>query len=166
MLSALYYHGHAAGHHYKAKKGEKKATPLGGIRDSIPRSSPGSASTHIPGVVMVQEDDAVEVVDFPPAKSVFQLLKEALGDQPSGFATAALLAGSLPLQKDGTALPVWWLTLAKQLGIDSVSSLLSAADVSSSNNGVQLMQQGPLVTGVSAQQQSGLQMLCDPIIVR
>ena len=115
--------------------------------------------------MMVQEDDAVEVVDFPPPKSVFQLLKEALGEQPSGFATAALLVGSLPPQNDGSALPVWWLALAKQLDIDCVSSLLSAADVSPSNNGVQLMQQRLLVTDVSAQQQSGLQMLCDPIIV-
>ena len=115
---------------------------------------------------MLQEDDAVEVVDFPPAKSVFQLLKEALGEQPSGFATAALLAGSMPPQIDGTALPVWWLALAKQLGIDIVSSLLPAADGRLSNTGVRLMQSEPLVAGVSAQQQSGLQMLCDPVIVR
>ena len=121
---------------------------------------------HESGVVMLQEDDAVEVVDFPPAKSVFQLLKEALGEQPSGFATAALLAGSMPPQIDGTALPVWWLALAKQLGIDIVSSLLPAADGRLSNTGVRLMQSEPLEAGVSAQQQSGLQMLCDPVIVR
>lgn len=121
---------------------------------------------HQSGMVLVQEDHAVEVVDFPPAKSVFQLLKEALGEQPSGFATAALLAGSLQPQTDGSALPVWWLALARQLGIDSVSSLLPAADRSLSNTGVQLMQSEPLVAGVTAQQQSGLQMLCDPVIVR
>ena len=111
---------------------------------------------------MVQDDNAVEVIDFPPPKSVFQLLKEALEEQPTGFATAALLAGSLPPQMDGTALPVWWLALAKQLGIDDVSLLLRTADASLIRSGVQLKQHA---AGVSAQQQSGLQMLCDPVFV-
>ena len=114
---------------------------------------------------MVQEDNAVEVVNFPPAKSVFQLLKEALGEQPSGIATAALLAGSLPPQSDGNTLPLWWLALARQLGINDLSYLLPTADVNLSKCGVQLMQQQPLVAGVSAQQQSGLQLLCDPVVV-
>lgn len=114
----------------------------------------------------MQEDDAVEVVDFPPAKSVFQLLKEALGEQPIGFAAAALLASSLQAQNGSTALPFWWLALTRQLGIDSDSSQPLAADVLPTSSGAQLLQQGSLATSVSAQQQRGLQMLCDPAIVR
>lgn len=115
---------------------------------------------------MMQEDDAVEVVDFPPAKSVFQLLKEALGEQSIGFAAAALLASSLQAQHDSTALPFWWLALARQLGIDNVSSQPISADFFPTSSGPQLLQQGSLANNVSAPQQSGLQMLCDSVIVR
>ena len=112
---------------------------------------------------MMQDDDAVDVLDFPPAKSIVQVLKEALGEQPVGFAAAALLAGSFPGQDD--SMPLW---LAKQLGSDPASSLSHAAGVSPNNSGLQMLQQGSLVTGVTAlaKQQSGLQMLCDPVIVR
>lgn len=117
-------------------------------------------------ITIMQEDDAVEVVDYPPAKSVFQLLKEALGEQPIGFAATALLASSLQAQNDSAALPFWWLTLTRQLGVDSVNSLPPPADVFPSSSGPQLLQQGSLAASVSAQQQSGMQMLCDPVIVR
>lgn len=92
---------------------------------------------------MVQEDGAVDVVDFPPPKSLLQVLKEALGEQPKEFAAAALLAGSLAGQDADAA--VWWGVLAKQLGIDDASSLPQRSLV---------------------QQQSGLQMLCDPGTIR
>lgn len=95
---------------------------------------------------MVQEKDAVDVVDFPPPKSLFQLLKEALGGQSSEFAAAALLAGSLP--GPNADMAVWWHALAKQRASSQP--------------------QGPHITTAStfAQQQSGLQMLCEPVVVR
>ena len=120
---------------------------------------------HQLAVLVVQEADAVDVVDFPPPKTLLQVLKEALGEQPSEFAAAALLAGMLPGQ--GADMAVWWRLLAKQLGIHDAILLPNHAAGAGLRDGVQLLQQGSHLTGTNALvlQQSGLQMLCDPVIV-
>jgi len=77
----------------------------------------------------VQEDDAVEVIDFPPPKSFIQLLREALSKQPQGFgmmAAAASLMG--PQFGDASILaPLLWLAMAHQPGLQSHAILPAAA---------------------------------------
>ncbi|KAL0021728.1 hypothetical protein WJX79_008882 [Trebouxia sp. C0005] len=50
---------------------------LGGLTDAVHLAKQQAG--------LSQEDDAVEVVDFPPPKSFIQLLREALSKQPQGF---------------------------------------------------------------------------------
>ncbi len=80
-------------------------------------------------VLVVQEDDAVEVVDFPPPKSFIQLLREALSKQPQGFdmvTAAATLMG--PQFGDASILtPLLWLAMAHQPGLQSYALLPAAA---------------------------------------
>ncbi len=77
----------------------------------------------------MQEDDAVEVIDFPPPKSFIQLLREALSKQPQGFgmmAAAASLMG--PQFGDASILaPLLWLAMAHQPGLQSHAILPAAA---------------------------------------
>ena len=103
----------------------------------------------------------MDVVDFPPPKSVFQLLKEALGGQQGGFAATS---SASTLQNDGL-LPLWWLALAKQLGLAQVPLM---STILCGDNGAMMMQHGTTVSGLAAyvDQQRGLQMLCEPVIVR
>lgn len=116
---------------------------------------------------MFQDDDKVDVVDFPPAKSVFELLRKALGGESVSL-SAADLAASQTVAGQNPLMAFWWLTLARQLGLDNAYMLSGFADGTMSSSGVQLLQQGTFVSGMSAnaEQQSGLQMLCSHVDVR
>ena len=77
----------------------------------------------------VQEDDAVEVIDFPPPKSFIQLLREAVSKQPQGFGMVAAAAGLIgPQFGDASVLtPLLWLAMAHQPGLQSHAPLPGAA---------------------------------------
>ena len=89
----------------------------------------GCCEVHKGSVYGVQEDDAVEVIDFPPPKSFIQLLREALSKQPQGYgmmAAAASLMG--PQFGDASILtPLLWLSMAHQPGLQSHAILPGAA---------------------------------------
>lgn len=104
----------------------------------------------------------MDVIDFPPPKSILQLLKEALGEQPNSFAVAAQLAAAALQAGQDSSMSAWWLMLARQLGRDQAGLQPTILGT----DGLQLLQQGAIVTGISAhaEQQSGLQLLCDPAI--
>ncbi len=77
----------------------------------------------------VQEDDAVEVIDFPPPKSFIQLLREAVSKQPQGFGMLAAAASLMePQLSDASVLtPLLWLAMAHQPGLQSHALLPGAA---------------------------------------
>lgn len=113
--------------------------------------------------VCVQGDNAVEVVDFPPVKSVIQLLREALDGQSSGFGTLAAavqLAQAQSGSSSGMSMlaPFLWPVLAAQGGLYGNAALPGAV---SAAQGVQMMNEGSLITGLHshAHHLEGVQML-------
>ncbi|DBA72260.1 TPA: hypothetical protein ACH3X2_010646 [Trebouxia sp. C0005] len=94
---------------------------LGGLTDAVHLAKQQAG--------LSQEDDAVEVVDFPPPKSFIQLLREALSKQPQGFemvAAAASLMGS-QLNDASILTPLVWLAMAHQPGLHNHTILPATA---------------------------------------
>ena len=118
-------------------------------------------------VFMMQDADKVDVVDFPPAKSVFELLRKAVGGESLSL-SAADLAALQPIAGQNPMMAFWWLALARQLGLDKAYAMPGFAGGTTSGTGVQLLQHSTVLSGMSAhaEQQSGLQMLCSPVFVR
>ncbi|KAL0050980.1 hypothetical protein WJX82_011683 [Trebouxia sp. C0006] len=63
---------------------------LGGLADAVHLAKQQAG--------LSQEDDAVEVIDFPPPKSFIQVLREALSKQPQGFGMMAAAASLIEPQ--------------------------------------------------------------------
>ena len=109
----------------------------------------------------MQDDDAVDVVDFPSPKSVIQLIREALGEQPHGFGVLAAIASLAASQSaDSSGLvPLLWLAMARQPGLQAV--LPAGAATAHISGGQDL---GSIITGVDSHmpQLGGVQMLHMP----
>ena len=113
-----------------------------------------SSSLISPVCCVMQEEDAVDVVDFPPPKSIFQLLKDSLGGQPHGL---GLLAAAVQAQSTTSSIlnPLVWLALAQQ------NSALPPGALSATSAGC-------MVSGVGTQmfKPAGIQMLHVPADIR
>lgn len=111
----------------------------------------------------MQEDDAVDVVDFPPPKSVIQLIREALGEQPRGFGMLAAIASLAVSQSaDSSGLvPLLWLAMARQPGLQAHAVLPAGAATAHISGGQDL---GSIITGMDSRrpQLGGVQMLHMP----
>lgn len=94
---------------------------LGGLADAVCLAKQQAG--------LSQEDDAVEVVDFPPPKSFIQLLREALSKQPQGFGMMAAAASVMGPQfgDDSILTLLLWLAMAHQPGLQSHALLPAAA---------------------------------------
>lgn len=111
----------------------------------------------------MQDDDAVDVVDFPPPKSVIQLIREALGEQPQGFGVLAAIASLAASQSaDSSVLaPLLWLAVARQPGPQAHAVLPAGVATAHVGGGQGL---GSIITGVDSRmpQLGGVQMLHMP----
>ncbi len=121
----------------------------------------------------MQDNDAVEVVDFPPPKSVIQLLREALGDQPPGFGVLSAVAELMEPHSASTAAnpvlaPFLWYAMSERMRRQGDTALPSTLhSIRQGSNGLQMLHAGSVLAGASALsgQNRGVQMLYNPTIV-